>query len=684
LDATAHNLFSLEAETAENAHHTAVAQKNAVPLSLAELGKAAAAARTVFYHWNIANDQISWSGNVSEVLGCRAEAISTGRKFAGLLATDNITSRYDTVLRGATKPDKATGDSFEIEYQFKPDGRSAPRAIWIEDTGHWYAGANGTPADVFGAMKIADMRHERDQEMNFLSSCDPLTGMMNRPRMMDALDEAIRNAQTEKTPCAFAIVAVNNLDIMNEAYGFEVADEVIVALADRLRRVMRVGDSIARYSGSKFGIILNGCKASELTPALERFMRAVRDSVIETRFGPVWALLSIGAVSLPSLGQESAAATAHAEEALSEAFRLPSDGYVIYTTSDERREQRLSNARCATEIVGCLRDRLFKLAYQPVVSTKSGQAAFHEALLRMTDSTGAIITAGHLVPIAERLGLIRLIDRSVLQQALSTLSLNPEARLSVNISATTANDPRWNQQLVELLKEVPDLASRLIIELTETAALGDLSLSREFVNALKSAGCGIAIDDFGAGFTSYRNLKELPITMIKLDGSFCRGLATDEANALYVKSLVDLAHAFGIEVVAEWVETQVDADILSALGVDYVQGHHFGEPNIEAPWSPAADAGRFDWAVEAVTEPAAEQRTSEPEIAAAVVEEKIEVAVFDQTQTPVSESLAADDDAALDTRLDLLNSILAEFQQAIDGPAHDQEAADVPARLSAG
>jgi diguanylate cyclase (GGDEF)-like protein len=379
-------------------------------------------------------------------------------------------------------------------------------------------------------------------------------------------------------------VAVNNLDVMNEAYGFEVADEVIVALGQRLRQVMRMGDGIARYSGSKFGIILNNCRAEELNAALERFMRAVRDSVIETKLGPVWALLSIGAVSLPALGDDAATAIAHAEEAMSEAFRLPGDGYVIYTSSEERKARRLLNARCATEIVVCLREGLFKLAFQPVFNAASGEIIMHEALLRMADTTGAMITAGHLVPIAERLGLIRLIDRAVLQLALQTLQSYADARLSVNISATTVTDPRWNAQLLEMIAAVPEPASRLVVEITETAALDNLATSHDFVEALRKLGCGVALDDFGAGYTSYRNLKELQLTHIKLDGSFCCKLAEGGENRTFVESMVELAHAFGIKVIAEWVDTEEDAKILTSLGVDYLQGNMLGEASIIAPW----------------------------------------------------------------------------------------------------
>jgi diguanylate cyclase (GGDEF)-like protein len=558
-------------------------------LDAGRMARALGSADQATYHWDIATDRITWSSNVRDLLGLDANQLATGRQFAAYLDSENFTSRYDTVLR-SSKRDGGAGVKYEIEYRFLPLGKHQDHAIWIEDSGCWFGNTEHGPREAYGTMRLANERHQRDQELQYLSNCDPLTGMMNRARMADALGEAISVATTNKNPCAFAIVAVNNLDVMNEAYGYEVADEVIVALGQRLRHVMRVGDGIARYSGSKFGVILNGCKPDELNAALERFMRAVRDSVIETKMGPVWALLSIGAISLPALGNNAQTAIAHAEEALSEAFRLPGDGYVVYTSSEERRARRLLNARCATEIVSCLRDGLFKLAFQPIIDIKSGEVIMHEALLRMADTTGALITAGHLVPIAERLGLIRLIDRAVLQLALQTLQSYPDAKLSVNISATTVVDPRWNAQLLEMIAAAPEPASRLVLEITETASLADITTSNAFATSLRDLGCGVALDDFGAGYTSYRNLKELPLSHIKLDGSFCTNLASGGDNHVFVKSMVDLSHAFGLLVIAEWVETEADAQILQSLGVDCLQGNLFGEPSIAAPWDARNDA----------------------------------------------------------------------------------------------
>ena len=545
------------------------------------------AAGLAAYRWTIATDELVWSPNAAEVLGVDAAQVNTGRIFASFLDPDNLTSRYETVMRSGAA-DGGNGVAFEIEYRFRPAGRGSRASLWLEDNGRWFAGKDGRPAEVLGVIRRIDERQKRDQHLTFLGNCDPLTGMMNRGRMMEALGGAMLAAEREGSSCAFLVAAINNLSVVNEAYGFEVADEVIVTMGRRLQRVVRSGDAVARYSGSKFGIVLSHCSPEELPTAAERFLSVARESVIETGHGPVWGLLSIGAVMLPRHAKDPATAIARAEEALSEARKRPADDVVIYKPSEQLQSQRTGNAHNAHEIVRCLKEGRFQLAFQPVVDAMTGRPEFHEALLRMKAADGGTVAAGHLIPIAEKLGLVRLIDREVVQMALGVLGRHREARLSLNISGTTATDPRWYPQIIALLSGHKTLTPRLTVEITETVALGDMRATARFVAQLKELGIKVAIDDFGAGFTSFRHLRAIPVDMLKLDGSFCQGLSGNPENQYYVRSLIDLAHHFGIRTVAEWVETAEDAALLKDWGVDLMQGRLFGMADLAPPWPEAA------------------------------------------------------------------------------------------------
>jgi EAL domain-containing protein (putative c-di-GMP-specific phosphodiesterase class I) len=165
------------------------------------------------------------------------------------------------------------------------------------------------------------------------------------------------------------------------------------------------------------------------------------------------------------------------------------------------------------------------------------------------------------------------------------LNTYPDSRLSMNVSGTTAMDPRWHSQLLEILTANADIAERLTVEVTETVALSNVPSTRQFVEGLRKLGSSVAIDDFGAGFTSFRNLRDLPVNIIKLDGSFCQDLRNNNENEYIVRSLIDLAGKFKIKTVAEWVQHEEDADALRSWGVDYLQGNLIGEANMTLPWT---------------------------------------------------------------------------------------------------
>jgi EAL domain-containing protein (putative c-di-GMP-specific phosphodiesterase class I) len=297
-------------------------------------------------------------------------------------------------------------------------------------------------------------------------------------------------------------------------------------------------------------------------------------------------MLSIGAIILPGHAADANTAMARTEEALTEAKRMPSDGFVIYKPSQKLISERGINARAAHEIVACLKEDRFKLAFQPIVDATSREIVMHEALLRMADERGDMIAAAHLIPIAEKLGLVRLIDRTVAQLTVSTLLAYPEASLTFNVSGITATDPRWFSQLTDILKEHRGVTNRLTVEITETVALSDLHETVRFTGALRDLGCRVAIDDFGAGYTSFRNLKALNVDILKLDGSFCSNLALNQENQYFVRSLIDMARKFELKTIAEWVATPEDAEFLHKWGADYLQGNLFGKASLDIPWAP--------------------------------------------------------------------------------------------------
>jgi EAL domain-containing protein (putative c-di-GMP-specific phosphodiesterase class I) len=233
-------------------------------------------------------------------------------------------------------------------------------------------------------------------------------------------------------------------------------------------------------------------------------------------------------------------------------------------------------------------DRLL-FAFQPVVCAATGKVDYFECLLRMRDEEGGIVSGGEFITIVEELGWIGLIDRYVLEKTVQALAADSEVRLGFNISGMTAGDRPWLGSFASLLGHRRDIARRLVVEITETAALADIAESVRFVDTLRHAGCRVALDDFGAGHTSLRHLQILPVDIVKIDGSLVRNLTSKPQTRIFLRHLLGLIKGFGLTTVAECVENAEDAALLRAEGIAYLQGHHFGRPTIGRRSLPTAE-----------------------------------------------------------------------------------------------
>ncbi len=229
------------------------------------------------------------------------------------------------------------------------------------------------------------------------------------------------------------------------------------------------------------------------------------------------------------------------------------------------------------------------MAYEPVVSATSRDIAFHECLVRMEQDDGRVLLAPDIVPVAERLGLIRLVDHRILELVVAELIASPNVQLSLNISPDTTMDPDWWTSIESLMRAHQGAAERLIVEITETVAIQDIDELRGFVMRLKNLGSRIAIDDFGAGYTSFRNLRKLGVDIVKIDGAFVQNIAHSADDRAFVQTLIDLARRLNIKTVAEWVQDEQSASMLRDWGCDFIQGRLIGLAATERPWRTAGD-----------------------------------------------------------------------------------------------
>jgi EAL domain-containing protein (putative c-di-GMP-specific phosphodiesterase class I) len=226
-----------------------------------------------------------------------------------------------------------------------------------------------------------------------------------------------------------------------------------------------------------------------------------------------------------------------------------------------------------------------------VVATATRVPAFYECLMRIRRADGTIVPATAVIPVAEQLGLVRLIDHRVIELVISELVAAPTLNASLNVSPDSLTDPDWWSLLGAQLRAHPGVAQRLILEITETAAIQNIDETAGFVTRAKDFGCRIAIDDFGAGYTSFRNLRRLGVDIIKIDGAFVQNLPRSEDDRVFVRTLIELGRSLGLSTVAEWVQDDEAAAVLAEWGCDYLQGDLIARAKIERPWATGTNPG---------------------------------------------------------------------------------------------
>jgi diguanylate cyclase (GGDEF)-like protein len=526
----------------------------------------------VVYTWDLPSDDLRWGPNASDILGdAQAGTLNKGLAFARLLEPGAGRSRYDAII-DASGADLGDGVPYRTRYAVL----LGERKMWAEDTGRWFGGIDGTPVRARGVLRL-----ERPVTDTDLAA--PSYTIWDRSALVQRLDELMADQMPADRSVVVLAAAIDDLMRINDDFGQEATDEILIAVQERLRGVMRTRDRLMRYSSNRFAIILTGCPVGQIETAARRFVRAVSKSAIETTRGVVLARIRIGAAIAPDLTRHGGTLLTAAESALLNARRGSLEAVMLARSTSPA---VISDAASMDhDALGALNERRICMARQPVVRASDRSLAFHEGLVRIERPDGSYFAPGDLLPVLERRGLVRLFDHRVLELSAAGLVQDPSAVLSINVSPISLTDPVWLDAFRLLMRTHSGLSERLIVEVTETATISHAQESLRVIHAIKDCGCKVAIDDFGAGHTSLRHLREFPIDILKLDGAFTQNLARSTDDRFFVRTLLDLAQHLNVETVAEWVDTEAAARMLAEWGVTYLQGHLTGAAEIWTPGS---------------------------------------------------------------------------------------------------
>ncbi|HEV7942805.1 MAG TPA: EAL domain-containing protein [Solirubrobacteraceae bacterium] len=494
---------------------------------------------------------------------------------------------------------------YDVEKRLlKSDGEIAWAAVHTTLVRH----EHGAAAYLLTQIEDITARHHYEKRLQHMADHDPLTGLLNRRAYERTLTEHL-DSRREGRDGAVIVLDLDDFKHVNDTLGHGAGDDLIARVAQALVQRLRSDDVIARLGGDEFAILVRNGGPEQIEHVAKLLLETVREQRAARGHGgperPMTASIGIA----PLDGRKSISA----EEALTAAdlamYDAKESGRNRYETyggdSGLARSEGTPPAKARIEtrlewverIRAALDEDRLVLYAQPVVQTASGLMTQHELLIRMLDEDGSLIEPGAFLPIAERYGLIREIDRWVIERAIAMLGQQrDEGRapvVEINLSGQSLSDPDLADHVGRALSAAEVDPRQLIFEVTETAAIGNMAAAKGCAERLGALGCRFALDDFGAGFGSFYYLKHLPFDFIKIDGEFVRSCTVDPTDRLVVGAVVDLAKGMGKLTVAEFVGDEQTLSVLRELGVDYVQGFHLGRPAPLSDWLAYAE-GRHE------------------------------------------------------------------------------------------
>jgi diguanylate cyclase (GGDEF)-like protein len=433
-----------------------------------------------------------------------------------------------------------------------------------------------------GSLQDITEKARASEDLNFLAYNDPLTKVLNRRGIENAFQEA--SATTPKArPFALAYLDLDRFKLINDLYGHSAGDEVLQQVCKRITDVVSGSIRIGRVGGDEFVIVLPDTKMALAALVCQGIVRNIGSTPFRVGDKAFTVRGSIGLIEvMPGTSIKDALSTA--DRACRDAKRGHHDGLVVYDRNAEAFRQHEAELRLVEQLSSVRATDGLYLDMQPIMSLKAPNESLNfEVLLRMRDTDGKLVPTDRLISAAENCGRMGVIDRWVMSTTLAWLGehqhrLTNTRFVCMNLSGASLNDEKFMQDVFAMLAANADIARHLCIEITESVALHDLNNTRQFIDRVRSFGAKVALDDFGAGYTSFSYLKELPADLLKIDGSFIVNMNRHPANVAIVEAIVNLARNLGMQTIAEWAEDTATVQTLSEIGVNYVQGFVVARP----------------------------------------------------------------------------------------------------------
>ena len=424
-----------------------------------------------------------------------------------------------------------------------------------------------------------------EARLKFSVNHDDLTGLANRRRLEQAWQTTLIQVRNFATTSALYYIDLDSFKVLNDSAGHEAGDALLVQVANSLRSYFATNDTLVRIGSDEYAVLVDDVE-KELELAQAEGLRALFDGYDFEYLGHHFHLsASIGIRFIETDDRKNAGEIlAQANQACYTAKKRGRNRVHLYSAEDREMQSLRHNVQWAPRIRAALKQEDFIFEFQPIHSLTNMQTTLYECLIRMRGEDGTIYYPNDFIPVAEKMGLIHQIDFWVINHAFDILkTTKSNFSVTINLSGNIFSDQRLFELVQRKIKETGVNPQRIVLEITETTAVSNFELAKAGVNKLRSLGCRFALDDFGAGFSSYSYLKHFAVDILKIDGSFISNLVNDSVDQLLVKSMVEIAHNLEKTVVAEFVEDEQTQNLLRSYGVDYIQGYLIGRPQAALP-----------------------------------------------------------------------------------------------------
>lgn len=442
--------------------------------------------------------------------------------------------------------------------------------------------AEGEILHISGTARDITEQKAFQQQLAYQAEHDSLTGLFNRHYFQQELERTVARVARNGSTCALFYLDLDQFKYINDTLGHAAGDQLLIEISNLVSSHVREGDLLARFGGDEFTLLVYNVTQQDAPRVAENFRSLFENYKFFYDNKSFNVTASIGGALIDNLALSADEVLSHADLACNMAKAQGRNRVHLYNPNDRDKAGMAEDMGWAARVREMLEHDRFQLVYQPIMSLQSDQVQDYEVLVRMLCPDGETILPGGFMPAAERFGLIHHVDRWIVTRAIHQLAQLHQhghaIRFSINLSGKAFEDSSLLPTIQRVLRETHLDPALVSFEITETAAIANLSAATKFITALKHIGCQFALDDFGSGFSSFSYLKHLPVDKLKIDGSFVQGMAQSSVDQAMVQSMNQVAHALGKQTVAEYVECADTLQLLKHYGVDFAQGNFIGRP----------------------------------------------------------------------------------------------------------